>query len=686
MKYVLFLTALCFSTGLTCTLPTKYKNRDLTHFELHHKDAIFTLKGRLTDELFFYNRVNTLRDDYFDSNEFVRHKLNLDFTFIQDKHAYRAPTSEGFVRLTNYLYWQYNDKYMPCLVDQSDALRTNFNQAQSTLHARNLMPLIFPEQAWFKLNLERICDMLYDRPTSFKIGFFPYTLGRGISLGYHDDLGIESQGWAGEGDFTRYPYMPPAALFTTRIMKNLTTDFYFSKWREVDACIEQTTLPVRHNHLGEINPERGKGKDRNVLAIKADYITHPTALETWHLQPYWLYVNAPEQTIEIEADASAQLHTLGMMINIINDNISVNVECAGQYGYQDIHAIDRNSIKDGNFTHIFLGANDSRVPVPAGNLIKKGTDIGYVKAENELANVINSLNNRNLDMQGQPLVKANGSLLRVNPFSGSSNNGSNDIQTYNSNIFNNKRFRPGYRRNHCGAMALIDINYDFLTYPLRVGAAAGHISGDEYPYNDELGGSNHGFIPLRSRYKGEAVKSFLLFDRLIIPRPMNLSHKNLYAFNNLKNLSDLQYLGVSLSWFPLEDRKTMAVSNDLMFFWKAASINKWDKNGQCPDVLANQPNQLPFDQQQLNFTGWESTEPARRFLGTEFDFKLLYQFIDHCTVFTKLCLFFPGGLYKDLDGQPNIATRSVDMQGNMHYDSLGSQTALGFVCGLDYKF
>ncbi|MFA6527405.1 MAG: hypothetical protein WCT20_03210 [Candidatus Babeliales bacterium] len=686
----IFLNLSCIVSCVTlCCAAVEKTEKEVStspRFEINSNDASLTFNGRIKDELFLYNRVNTLRSDNYDANDFIRHKLNIDIALQHGKKLYRAPATQGFVRLTNYLYWQHNDKYMPFITDQSDALRANFNLAQHTTHVRNLMPLIFAEQAWFKLNFERFTDLLYDRPTSLKVGFFPYTLGRGIALGYHDGVAVESLGWSGEGDFTRYPYMPPAILFNIQLAKNLTADFYFSKWREVDATQDQTTEPVRHNRLSDENPERGTGKDRNVWSLKADYTINPSRLETWHLQPYWLYVDAPEQSIEVAADASAKLHTLGMMVNVINDNVTVNVECAGQFGHQDVHAIDRNVIEDGNFTHVFLGSNDSRVRAPAGNTIKKNTSINYAKTENQLAHIVNIAQNRTLSQQGQALVKASGNLLKVNPFSGSSDSGSNDIQTYNANIFNNKRFRSGYKLDYQGVMALVDVGYDLLHHPIRLGAAAGYISGDEYPYNHEVDGTYHGFIPLRSRYKGEAVKSILIFDRLIIPRPMNISYKELYAFNNLKNLSDLQYLGLGLTWYPLEKRKTLSLTNDFMFFWKAAQIKKWDKNGTSSDPLANQSDQLPFDQQQLHFTGWESSENAHRFLGAELDIKVLYQFLDHCKFLTKVSLFFPGQLYKDLDGQPNVATRRIDALGNIHYDSLGNQPAFGFICGLDYSF
>jgi hypothetical protein len=43
-------------------------------------------------------------------------------------------------------------------------------------------------------------------------------------------------------------------------------------------------------------------------------------------------------------------------------------------------------------------------------------------------------------------------------------------------------------------------------------------------------------------------------------------------------------------------------------------------------------------------------------------------------------------MYKDLEGQPNILTQSVDNLGLSHYESLGDKFAFSFIVGIDYRF
>ena len=47
------------------------------------KDIMLFVGGKLKDEFFLFNRCFTLRDDYGDQNDFIRHKLQLDSTIVQ---------------------------------------------------------------------------------------------------------------------------------------------------------------------------------------------------------------------------------------------------------------------------------------------------------------------------------------------------------------------------------------------------------------------------------------------------------------------------------------------------------------------------------------------------------------------------------------------------------------------------
>jgi len=655
------------------------------------KDADLYLSGYLREDAFIYNRVRTLRSDYDDQNGFIRHKLHLDFFFEQGKQKYEGkPVSEAFVRLTNYMFWQEDSHYTPIITDDINLPTLDNVSIAKDLHVKNLIPLLFVEQAWLRLHFDKFIRCFKKNKTFLQIGLFPYTVGRGITLGYHEDLAIDYLGFAGEGGFNRYPSMPPGILLRTELLDNLSLDLYYMKWREVNQNMTNILKPTREHRLSGPRPHRGKGKDTDVWIARLDYNNYCEDWGSILAQPYWVYVNAPEQAVEFLSDASSQLHTLGMMVDYNHLNLSFNIEVAGQFGHQDVHGIDRNTIEltkkgnDGNvctsFSHVFLDNSKSRSQAPvgrkAGSLVST-TANDVFDPQNQLKFIVQQPHNRNVSRQGQAITNIGGTNVKVETMG-------HEINLFNSDTFGNARFRKPYRLNYSGFMALADTAYEFDDLPLRIAATAAHISGDNYPYNNECNDSYRGFVPLKSRYKGMGVQNFLFFDRLIIPRPLNISHRNLYAFNDQRSLTNLQFIGFGLTWFPLNERKKMALTTDIMWLWKAASQPKWDNLGKHPD--AAREAEIAVDRQRFNFKGWESTQHARRMLGTELDIKFYYHMLDHCRLYIKTAFFFPGGLYKDTQGQPNIVTIRKDACGFDHYDSLGHDMAFAFVTGLNYTF
>jgi len=664
------------------------------------KDITFNIGGRLKDELFFYGCVHTLRTDYHDQNDFIRHRLNLDMALTQGTKKYGAPASEACVRLCNYVFWQKESNYAPFVIDEITVPSLDNVTIAKDVHVRPLIPLIFVEQAWFKLNFDVFAKTFHDKPTYLKVGYFPYIVGRGVTLGFHDDLAVDYLGWAGEGGFTRYPFMPPGILFRTSLTEKLSWDVYYNLWRETNASLDDTLKPERWSRLDGTGPERGSGKDRSTWVTKFDYSTTCNNRGNLLLQPYLLFVNAPEQTVEVAADASSKLLTIGFMADWHSKNWNFNLECAGQTGHQHMHAIDRNEEQltrgsnTGNaqttFSHIIYASNDAIEANPAVQTqASVSRDNSYqptvrsdFRPDTDYLYLADAPQQRNSAAQGATFKLANGTFAHPAAPAGAF--------LQNTTTFGNNRFRKPYKLTYQGFMALADLSYEFEDHPFRLAAALGYISGDKYPYNDEVNSHYNGFIPMRSRYRGLAVQNFLIFDRLVIPRPLNISYRTLYAYNNRKDLSNLEYIGLGLTWFPFNnDRKRMSATTDLMFLWEATTLHKWDKNGTNSDPsietqlvrLRNTVNGNP-----TLFSGWESPESARRMLGTELDIKTWYRLVDHCDFITRVSLFFPGQLYKDLDGQPNQMTQRVDHEGYLRYDSLGHTVAFAFVFGLDYKF
>ncbi|MCB9493397.1 MAG: hypothetical protein H6679_03920 [Epsilonproteobacteria bacterium] len=683
-----------------------YTLRDKTHMphlhdaykiKLETQDLEIGLGGRIRDEFFFYNRARTLRDDCFDRNEFFRHKLNLDFSVQQGAQRYGTPASQAFIRLTNYVRWQNHGHYMPMYID--DLLIPSLPDVSlaQNVKVKNVMPLIFTEEAWFKINFNAFTDLLQDRETYLKVGYFRFFLGRGIVVGYHDDLAVDYLGWPGEGLFARHPHMPPGLLLHHQIHKNIAAELYYMKWREVNNSHFDVSQPVRRGHLKGA-PERGRDKDRDTVIgrLVLDYKSKEKG--KYYAEPYWAYTRAPEQQIEAQADASSHIHTLGLMFDWKKNNMHFNFEVAGQMGHQQMHGLDRNLIQlvhggssgavSAKFSHIDLKSNiptqDSGIVVRAkahagthGGVFPIPAD-GAFKKDELLPLIVNNPINKDPQVTDNLKRTDNAQNLLVNT------GGTANSFALNSQRFGNNRFRLPYRLSYRGIMALADMSYEFEKPHLKAALAVGYIGGDNYPYNNERDCTYHGFIPMRSRYKGLGVQNMLIFDRLAIPRPVNISHRTFFAFNNTKDLSNLQFLGAGLTWYPLEEKSKLSLTLDVMSLWEAAQLQKWDKNGTHPDPDIEK--QIAEARKFFGFSGWESKDNASKHLGVEVDLKLFYEILNHSLFFVRMAIFVPGNLYKDLLGQPNELTIRVTRDGFNSYQSLGNSTAFALIMGINYRF
>jgi hypothetical protein len=183
----------------------------------------------------------------------------------------------------------------------------------------------------------------------------------------------------------------------------------------------------------------------------------------------------------------------------------------------------------------------------------------------------------------------------------------------------------------------------------------------------------------------------------------------MYAFNNLKDVSNLEFIGLGGTYYPFKNRARAALTANFLFFWEETVLYKWDKNGHHPNPAIEA--QIAYDRARLGFRGvdpiyeassyygnppspapnptnkgWLSSENASRFLGAEIDLKGEVTLIKEFSLNGKFCMFIPGQLYKDLDGQPNELTQYVDVQNLSHYESLGHKFAFAFIVGLDYIF
>ena len=600
------------------------------------KDVDVNLGGRIASAWIGYDRVYTLQRGIGDQYSAFLSKSNLDLSAVYGYQTYGESAADAFLRLTNYGYWCREDKYTPFSDD-----------------SRSLSMLTFMEELWANVHLGTFFDT-YDRwfsfkdhPVSIKFGYFPYAIGRGISYG-GDPMNIPYLGWPGEGrEDTRYN--PAGILIHGKIIDDITYDLYYSKQSEL------------------LNP-----KDTELWTVKMDFNHKDKSWGDLHVQPYMMYIDASQTYLEASSDSSARLGTVGMMFDYKKGGFKVNAEMAGQFGHQNVYTRDRNSstgtlvdTASGHeyryHSHIFYGDDATAA---------------YSKSYAPTSGSYNS--NTGVQYNG----KTAGDTYIIEYSSTTPSSGSNsDVRltythAYNSNVTGNSRFRDEYRIDYRGFMGVVDMSYEFESVPVKIAGAGGYISGDKYPYNTEIDKRYKGFIPYGDHdYVGKDVKSHIVFESRKLSRPMDICYRTGYAFHNYDDITNLQYLGFSVDWKPLENKDTLRLESNLMWFWQTTTLKKWDKTKSVPSTF------LGWSSWDSAKKGWESEQDASRMLGTEINFTTEYQPLTNCLFTTKLACFFPGQLYKDIEGMPDQLDSSYTGMVGLGHDPVFRVEVI-----FDYKF
>jgi hypothetical protein len=521
------------------------------------EDVDFLLGGRVRQEGQMFDRPLTLRDDYNDRYGFVRSKLNLDFTSQYGRRTFGKPAAQMFLRLTAFSIWDDPYLYTPVLSEKVYFHGTNFlKKAEIDSHThRGVVPLMFLEEGWVKIHFDTFLKGI-DYPLSLQVGSFPFIVGRGVSLGDYFEGGVEAFGFERRGDIGNAPQKPTGLLVSIGVGQQGMLELYYSKWRKRSHGPDWTREEVKAKRLDRdetADPrtiERGTNSDNDIFAARLGYNVYTCGeSKKLYLEPYGVFLNAPELKVEFDADSGLRQGTVGCMTEYTAGNWSVNFECAVQYGKQYMHPIDRNHVvvEDAYYTQTATTFNEDGEPsasAVAGRLDKQigqpvkyqsHVVLGFVNPENDaeeflpyrayyVSDEMQHINAyRSPAEQGGVIRKAaptsstdthiagekyisqkhtpddsftNGSLYSQYQFktgvtyfdtlTGITGSTPNG-RLYNANLpFGaQRRFREGYTVTNIGVMALCDVRYSMPSKRMNFSAAVGYIGGDEYPFTTQ---------------------------------------------------------------------------------------------------------------------------------------------------------------------------------------------------------
>ena len=652
-------------------------NKSVGSLAITRNNLDVSLKGFVREDWKGLDKIHTLRASNDDQVSGFRSKSCIDISATYGREKFGESAADAKIRLTNYGYWQQEGKYTP--LTNSDNARDN----------KSLNLLTYVEEVWFDLHFGTFFDAFdnwfsfKDHPASIKMGYFPHQVGRGISFGdfpmHLPYLGFPSY----ERDDTRYTH--PGILLHGNITKDIAYGLYYSKQAENGISTSQTWETVHAYRTDRAGNDfrrrwRGVSKDRELWAANLD-LTHERDWGNILVQPYGTYLDAPETHIEFEADSAVRLGTVGMMTEYKKGGFTINAEVAGQFGHQNVWSVDRNRQEEYTtdvgerkmrYTHIF-GTNGH---TPSSQSIVAATD------------EVNSFGSKGgwdtTNKYWVDSVTKNGDAL------------SGAGSKYNSDVVGNGRFRDQYRIDYRGFMGVVDMKFAFEEVPVVISAAGGYISGDKYPYNTEQNKRYKAFIPYGDfNYAGKYVKSHIVMEERSLPRPVDLSYRYQYAFNNDQDLSNLAYLGTGVQWRPFENKEKLLFESNIMWFWEATAVKKWDKTKKMPTAFKDGGWHACSERADYWGTvnadgyckqvGWKSDDTASRALGTELNFEVQYRPIENCLFLVQLACFLPGQLYKDLDGQPNVNTKDGPAA-HVGTFGLGSDPVWRGIVSFNFKF
>ena len=485
------------------------------------------------------------------------------------------------------------------------------------------------DEAWFKFNLEKLSDVFDTMPASIKAGFFPYCVGRGISMGDRAYGGVTYMGFSRQSVQNYMPKYAPGVLLHAEIpTQHLSWDVYYSPFVSENASVYVQDV-TRNAHITDKDDTGAHG--RHLLSFSMAYLTEPTKNSNVRLEPYVVYYNSQRQTVESPSDSPLKLTNFGMMIDFETGPICCNLEMATQYGRQDV-----------------LPWIDTRTTVT--------------------------------------------------------------------------EYHPGYKVSLGGSMFLFDMKYKMEELSLEPAIALAYFSGGDYPYNDTVGQyhaqmgdfstlreaqtatdgrkdrSFKGFLPLRDwGYRGMWCSPLVMFSAGVIPRPVDFDLNVLTTYNDSDCATNLLLFGFGGTWRPLPQKEKLSVASAMFFCGMPRPPLKWNKTAAQPGFDGD-ADSIRAASSAAGIRGWQEATRASSFLGVELDMVVNYRVTKDCELSVRAGAFFPGTLYSDIAGKPNINSTVIKNQFVqtssgvpsqsvvVTNDGLGKDPAYGLYVRMGYDF
>lgn len=618
-------------------MPVTKKAKPAQLLTIEKEDFVLGIGGKTKIEHVLQKNINFLNSHIPDEPQYFKNTFDLIFDLNYGQKTFDHNAIQAYMNLRHKGVWGRgavfadSDATSPVNVKISDSLLAPHKHT-------NGKPLMWIKDAWLKFSLNAVCNnKTSENIHTIQIGWHPFELGRGIALGSAYGLNRENLGLY---SYSEDKSAPGITLSGSFIKDMLSYDLYYARFEGRSKSIGDMFNTVKANQIGRATtPWRGEGKDDDVFAARLKFKPlNKSDFGTLEFEPYVMYNDSSDQSIEFPSDTKMELGAFGLGMEHSYKGFEWGAEAAANFGTEHVRAIDRNVAVIARDTDGFLVEQYSNIQ---DNATKKNA---LLTKDSKTAAAI--LNTRN----GEAIPSTN--------FVNSKNKDDLD------------RFRPAYKNELRGWMAVADAAYTFEDHNLTLAAAYGFASGDSKDiHGEEVDKKHHGFIGLHEYYTGKRVSSVIILDERQTETPATLKVNDEESDSGI-GFTDLQHVGFGATWKPMAWNKKFSINPNVLGFWKASTIKKFDAD-----------------------LGKVSEKDARKYMGTEFNIVSSVEVIQNLKVFGNVAFFVPGGFYTDEKG---IALGGNDIFNKLVAEAqaqvkaadyrLGDNTAYHINLGLEYVF
>ncbi len=513
-------------------------------------------------------------------------------------------------------------------------------------------------EGWVKFALNPIFGAKGSSHVQYvQIGWFPFLLGRGISLGNGYGFNKEYLGlytYSGEDKSA-----PGIDIFGEIVKGTLWYDLYYAKFEERSKSLSDTINLVKASYMGrKATPWRGVNKDDELIAARLKWVAiNNDKCGKLELEPYVMCNFASDQWIELNPDTNTTLGAYGLALEHVYRDFEWGGEVAFNFGSEKLQSIDRNISKIGR-------QEESGTDYDKGGLLYE-----------YYSHIIDQRTGKNTRITAESKKASNVDFGCNGNWNGTEIPGYPNYVNYIKDKNGSDRFRCGYKNDFNGWAAVLDAAYNFRKWDFKVAVSWGYASGDFDPHKEEKNKKYNAFIGLHEGYCGKRVPSLFILDQRLLKRPLSLQ----YPYGKLTEVetdisfSNIQMVGVGLTWSPAySQNRKVSINPNVIGFWTTKSSHKIDY------LCKNQPE--------------VSCKWARDFMGTEANLIVKSEIIKDLTLFGKFAVFSPGGYFEDMQGIPLDGDffNKLAMPVKDDYDSrlyrLASDTAYHMNIGIEYQF